>query len=289
MLRLPIHIDHFREIHEIVLSNNWHKRNMETLMRMFYYKDIGEPSQIEELKSREFKIYAQNGEDGLLLYIFSKIGVKNGKFVDFGCGGSSNTANLVLNFGWCGVYIDGNAKKVQETSQFFESKIGADTKELSIIQSWITKENINQIIREVGLTGEIDLLSIDMDGNDYWIWEAIDVIQPMVVLIEYNASLGPQRSLSVAYDPNFDVGEKHPSRWYHGASLTALTKLGHQKSYTLIGCESNGVNAFFIRDELIHGNFHGITPSEAFYPHFQRPQTYEEQFETIKDLEFVKV
>lgn len=290
-LRSASHINHFKDIHEIVLSKNWSERNMEHLMLMTYYTTLGDINQRNELRSREFKIYAQNGEDGLLLYIFSKIGVKTNKFVDIGCGGSSNTANLVINFGWSGVGIDGNAESIQKTTEFFIDKIGPRIKNLTFKQSWITKDNVNRVIEENGVTGEIDLISIDIDGNDYWIWEAIDVVNPRVVLIEYNASFGRERSLSVKYDPNFETLKKHSSRWYHGASLTALTKLGKRKGYALIGCESNGVNAFFIRTDLIQDKFIEMAPSEAFYSHFQRVRLMpdDEQFNIIKELEYVEI
>lgn len=285
-------IKHFKDIHQIVPVKTWsEKRNMEHLMLMTYYAALGEKSQRNELRSREIKLYCQNGEDGLLLYIFSKIGVTNRKYVNIGCGGSSNTANLVINFGWGGLELDGSAENVQQTIRFYVDKIGSEPRGLSIKQGWLTRDNVNRVIAENGATGEIDLISIDIDGNDYWIWEAIDVVNPRVVLIEYNASFGAERSLSVKYDPNFERWEKHPSGWYHGASLAALTKLGKRKGYALIGCEFNGVNAFFVRYDLIQGSFVEVPPSEAFYSHFQRSKrmTDDEQFNTIRELDYVEI
>ena len=289
-LRTPFHINHFKDIHQIVLSKNWAEKNMNNLMLMTYYATIGDLNMRNELRSREFKIHSQNGEDGVLLYILSKIGIKNRVSVNLGCGGySSNTANLMINFGWGGLEIDGSDKSIQQTKQFLVDNIGHELKNIYFKQCWITKENINDIIEQTGITGEIDLLSIDIDGNDYWIWEGIDVIKPSVVIIEYNASFGLERSLSVKYDPQFDISN-HPTRWYHGASLTALTKLGKRKGYSLIGCESNGVNAFFVRNDLMQqGNFCEATPVEAFYSHFQRKMTPDEQFNMIKDLEYVTI
>ena len=291
-LRTAAHIDHFKDIHEIVLSKNSTERNMERLMLMTYCAALEDMNQRKELRSREFKIYAQNGEDGVLLYIFSKIGVKNRIAVDIGCGGlSCNTANLVINMRWTGLEIDRSAEQIQRTIESFADKMGPDLRNVTFKQSLVTKGNVNQVIDESGIAGEIDLLSIDTDGNDYWIWEAIDVVNPRVVLIEYNASFGAERSLTVEYDPNFEVGQNDRSRWYCGASLTALTRLGKQKGYSLIGCESNGVNAFFVRDDLIPGKFREVTPVEAFYSHFQRSRRMsdDEQFNVIKDLDFVEI
>ena len=140
------------------------------------------------------------------------------------------------------------------------------------------------------MTGEMDLLSIDIDGNDYWVWDVISVISPRVVVIEFNASLGPEKSLTVPYDPNFVCPEKHPSGWYHGAPLTALTRLGNKKGYTLTG--TNGVNAFFVKNELANSNkLPNLTPEQAFFPLGNRLKkaSLDKQFDTISHLPFVEI
>lgn len=117
--------------------------------------------------------------------------------------------------------------------------------------AFLTVENLADTITGAGVPAGLDLLSIDVDGVDYWLWESLTCVSPRVVVIEYNASFGPHRSITVPYESGFDRVEKHPSTFYHGASLSALAKLGAKKGYSLVGCDSNGVNAFFVRNDLI--------------------------------------
>jgi hypothetical protein len=116
-------------------------------------------------------------------------------------------------------------------------------------QAFVTAENINGLLKEAGLVGKIGLLSIDIDGVDYWVWQAITAIDPAVVVIEYNATFGPDRAITVPYSANFERIVAHPSRLYWGASLMALQSLGNAKGYTFVGCNSNGNNAYFLRNE----------------------------------------
>jgi len=155
----------------------------------------------------------------------------------------------------------------------------------------ITAENINEVLLANSQAREIDLLSIDIDGNDYWVWEAITAIEPRVVIIEYNASFDSDKSLAVKYDPNFDRHEKHMSGWYHGASLMALTKLANAKGYILVGCESQGVNAFFVRKDIATGKIFEVSVKESFYPHLSRMNkaNTSQQFDCIKHLAFESI
>lgn len=243
-----------------------------------------------EIKKYEFKLYSQNGEDGILLYIFSKIGVTNRCFVEFGIGDGRecNTANLSINFGWHGLLMDCNEQNVAFAKHYYQNKLGPRFSAVKIIQCLVTMENINKVLSYNKIGGEIDLLSIDIDGNDYWVWKAITVINPRLVVIEYNASMGHEKSLTVKYDQNFDRFEKHPSGFYHGASLSALTKLANSKGYKLVGCDSTGVNAFFIRKNAAHQKLREVSIQEAYFPHSRRLErlSTSEQFECIKHLDF---
>ena len=244
------------------------------------------------LKARERKYYSQNGEDGLLLYFLSQTGAPTKKFIEFGIedGTECNSANLVINFGWNGLFIEGSKGMADLAKQFFHKQHQRNPGDVKVAAAFVTAENINKIFSENGFQGELDLLSIDVDGNDYWIWQSITVVNPRVVAIEYNASFGPERSLTVKYDPAFDRFKKHPSGLYHGASLAALTQLGQKKRYQLVGCDSTGTNAFFVRKDVA-GNLQEMTPSEAFYPsaHRLRKASLKEQFDRISHLEFEKI
>lgn len=233
------------------------------------------------LKNKEFKIYSQNGEDGILLYIFSNIGAKNRNFVEIGCGNGKecNTANLSLNHGWSGLLIEGNKENWLKAKNYYK-KIDR----VKVINSFITKENVNEVLKLNRASGKIDLLSIDIDGNDYWIWEEIKIIDPRVVVIEYNGSFG-KRPISIPYEPNFKkIGH------YHGASLKAMEKLGKKKGYILIGCEKTGCNAFFVKQSLAK-NSKILGVKDAFYPHSRRmeKESLADQFKKVANMKFIPI
>jgi hypothetical protein len=237
------------------------------------YPEVGtDPSPRDVFRAREFKVHSQNGEDGLLLYILSTIGITDRRLVEFGIqdGTECNSANLILNFGWGGLLMDCVPEHVEAARRFYCRDRGVPETRLRIERERATAENIDSVLERCGIKGELDLLSIDIDSNDYWVWKAIGVIQPRVVVIEYNASFGPFESLICTYDPEFDARAAHPSGWYHGASLTALTSLATRRGYELVGCDSAGVNAFFVRADLARGKLPALSPEEAYYPHARR-------------------
>jgi hypothetical protein len=131
------------------------------------------------------------------------------------------------------------------------------------VRAFIDRENINTLLRENGATGDIGLLSIDIDGNDYWVWEAIDCITPRIVICEYDSLLGPDRAVVTPYDPAFDRLKAHYSFLYGGASLPALEDLARRKGYTLVGSNSAGNNAFFVRNDLL-GDIPAVTARQAY-------------------------
>ena len=284
------YINNFKDIHQIARNANWSAENTERLMMMTYYETMGINDQRNKLKSREVNIYNRNGEDGLLLYIFSRIGVKNKKYINIGAGGrSSNSANLVINFGWGGLEIDGSEIRLKIMQKMLKEKDAGCVERCLFFPRWITRDNVNTIIKEGGISGDVDMLSIDIDGNDYWVWDSIEVVKPRVVVIEYNAFLGAKKSITVKYDQNFNRFDKHPTGFYCGASLSALDKLAKEKGYSLIGCDSNGVNAYFILDELMGSNFHRVTPQEAYYPHFQSYRINEEEMKSLNRMEYTVI
>lgn len=257
-----------------------------------YYQGISSPdlNQKTAFKNAEFKIYSKVGEDGLILHIFSKIGASSHRFFEMGVedGRECNTANLSLNFGWQGAIIDADKKKIESARSYY----GGKSVRVEPIHCFVTVENINQLLLDNGFHGEIDLLSIDIDGNDYWIWQAIKAISPRVVVAEYNAALG-LKPITVKYNPDFHYQKTYRENpLYFGASLTALAKLANSKGYILAGCDSNGHDAFFIRKDVAHGKFTALSPEEAFYPNpyaVKKIGNIEKQFDQIKHLDFVHV
>ncbi|MET0710820.1 MAG: hypothetical protein ABWY82_28860 [Tardiphaga sp.] len=137
---------------------------------------------------------------------------------------------------------------------------------LRLTQAMITAENVNILFEQTGFSGEVDILSINVACNDYWVWKAIEVVKPRLVVIEYNATLRPPLLLVVPYQPT--------AQWdgtnYFGASLEALLKLGRTKGYRIVGCKFSGSNACFVRDDLCEDHFVEPATAEEHY----EPQRY---------------
>ena len=205
-----------------------------------------------------FKVYSQTDEDGILQEIFRRIGIVHASFVEFGCGEGkeNNTAYLVMQ-GWSGLWMDSDARNVEKIAKAFDPFLKAGT--LRFKQTMVTCENINDLLAQE--PKEVDLLSIDIDMNDYWVWSAIECISPRVVVIEYNASFRPPCALVVPYQPNriWTGGN------YFGASLSALEQLGAAKGYALVGCGITGVNAYFVRHDLLGDHFAAPYTAERHY------------------------
>lgn len=267
-----------------IASHVWNKKEIDQFSRKYKVKN-------KVLFKSEYSLYSQNGEDGILRYIFSEIGSTNKTFVEFGFGSSeNNTLRLVLIEQWNGLYIDGSAIDCEIMKQALRYK---NINRIKVVNAFLTRENINSVIKKSGLKGEIDLLSIDVDGIDYWLWEALSIINPRVVVIEYNASLGSTHSLTVPYDPTFDRNRYHPSGFYHGASVKALETLGKKKGYRLIGCDSSGTNAFFLRNEIARKKFPAIQAKKAYreslYRINEEKMTTQKQYALINHMPYVAV
>jgi hypothetical protein len=213
-----------------------------------------------------FKVYSQNDEDGIIQEIFRRIGTAGGTFVEFGveAGTECNTAKLLVE-GWRGLWIEANSGSAGKVRHGFAPFL--DQGRLTLVESLVTAENINDLLRQGGMGGEIDFLGIDIDYNDYWVWKAIAAVAPRVVAIEYNATLRPPLSLTVPYDAN---GAWDGTNFY-GASLEALVRLGAAKGYRLVGCSMAGVNAFFVRADLCGDRF--LTPATA-EEHYEAARHY---------------
>lgn len=212
----------------------------------------------------EFRVYSQWGEDGLIQHLVSEVPVARRVFVEFGVEDyqEANTRFLLVNDGWSGLVMDAseeNVRRIRQDALFWQYNLKAR-------HAFVTRENIDGVLAEEGLAGDIGLLSIDIDGNDYWVWEAITGVSPAIVVIEYNARFGPERAVTVPYDANFMREKAHYSMIYYGASLRALWLLGRHKGYALAGCNAAGNNAFFVRKDLLPGSLPERAPEEAFVP-----------------------
>jgi hypothetical protein len=238
----------------------------------------------------EHRVYSQHREDGIIEHVIRVAGIADNRCVEFGFGPSEcNCLNLVLKQGFTGLFIDSNNEKSSVLSSYFTRTESRSR----VLNRFLDIENINHAIGGKDFSGEIAVLSIDVDGNDYWLWDAIEVCKAKLVVIEYNASFGSDRSVSVPYDPNFVRYEKHQTGFYHGASLMALVRLGDRKGYSLIGCDSSGVNAFFLSNDLVSESLPRVTIEKAFRHHRSRTKykgvSPEHQWEVISDMPYHEV
>ena len=225
---------------------------VQAALRGIYLRDVPlDPP--HSLTARRFRLHSQNDEDGITLSLVSLAGAGGRRFAEIGCGPNGGTSGfLAQELGWSGVMVDGDADKVARL------RAATSLTRVQALVAMVTAENVNDILREAGLEGELDLLSIDIDGNDLWIWEAIDAVDPRVVVVEYNSSLGPDRSVTIRYDPAFVR-----SNQYYGASLRALVNSGARRGYRLVAVEPRGVNAFFVRAGVAP-ELPALDPADAF-------------------------
>lgn len=199
------------------------------------------------LRNFEMKRFSQNGEDGIIEEIFNRIGTQSKYFVEFGVedGTECNTRYLLQEKGWSGLWIDGSESNVQKAKSQFASL------PLEVTQRFVTAENIASIFAGQKVPAEFDLLSVDIDGNDYWVLKSLSDYKPRVLILEYNASYTPDQKWVMPYNPQhqFD-GSRH-----YGASLASMTDLAESLGYRLVGCDSQGINAFFVRADLLQEKF----------------------------------
>ena len=251
---------------------------------------------ISSLGEVEFQVFSQRGEDGILQYIISKLEIPNKVFIEFGVETytESNTRFLLINNNWSGLVIDGDKKNIE----FIQNDFIYWKYDITACHSFITKDNINGLIRNFTPLEDIGLLSVDIDGNDYWVWEAIETVKPRIVVCEYNSAFGPSHKVSIPYSANFQRTKAHYSNLYFGASLSAFHSLAEKKGYDFIGAAEPGVNAFFVRKDL-SAPFKKYSAEQGFRPSHNRDSKdekgkltflrHEHRLPLIKDMSVVDV
>ena len=216
----------------------------------------------ENLADFEFRAFSQFGEDGIIQRLVREVPIPRKIFVEFGVESyrEANTRFLLVNDNWGGLVLDGDAENI--------AAIRADPiywyHNLKARAAFVTRDNIDALLLEEGAAGDIGLLSVDIDGVDWWVWEAVESSRPAIVVAEYNHRFGPDASVTVPYRPDFDRRLAHHSLCYFGASLRALERLARRKGYDLVGCGSAGLNAFFVRSDLRPESLPVRTVEEAF-------------------------
>ncbi len=224
----------------------------------------------KRLNKHEYQVFSQNGEDGIIQEIFDRVGYTNKYFIEFGVenGLECNSTNLLYK-GWSGLWIEGSEQQCEGVKTRFSDLISDGR--LQIQNAFINAENIQSLFDKANTPIEPDLLSIDIDYNDYYVWDAITKYKPRVVIIEYNSIFRPDTHFVVKYNPN----RMWDKTSHYGASLLALEQLGKQKGYCLVGCVFSGSNAFFVREDLVGEQF-------------ESPFTAENHYEPNRDFLFYK-
>jgi hypothetical protein len=215
----------------------------------------------DRLSEAEFQVFSQWGEDGIIQYLLGKVPMGEPSFVELGVEDYSecNTRFLLCHDNWSGLIVDGGSRHLR-----FVRLRGLDWRyDLRAVQAWVTRENVDAIVGGAGLRGDIGLLSVDLDGNDYWIVEAVSAVSPRVLVVEYNSTFGPDLAITVPYQAGFQRRQAHWSCLYYGASLAALVHLASRKGYVFVGSNSAGNNAFFVRRDVA-GALRGLGAREGW-------------------------
>ena len=235
----------YRDLRDRLNGVDGQERMLEALGKVLAAQ-VQAKSEISSLHDVEFRIYSQWGDDGIIQWLVHKLPGLPKKFIEFGVDNymESNTRFLMVNNNWSGLVMDGSAEKIE----WLKRRKWFWRYDLTAKHAFLTTDNVDALIRDWAPDGEVGLLHIDVDGNDYWLWKAITSIAPPIVVMEYNAIFGPDRAITIPYDPEFRRHKAHHSGQYAGASLQALTYLAKGKGYRLIGTNNAGNNAYFISD-----------------------------------------
>lgn len=230
------------------------------LLGKILVRQMLEKGPLFDIRESEFKIFSQWEDDGIIQYIINNIDIPHKTFIEFGVEDytEANTRFLLINNKWSGLIMDcseENMKRVRESGIYPKY-------DLTAIHAFVNAENINDLI-STRFKGEIGLLHIDIDGNDYWIWKAIDVVSPVIVIMEYNSAFGIDRPITIPYDKNFNRTRSHHSNLYYGSSLLSLCDLAEKKGYYFIGTNSCGGNSYFVRKDKI-GKLKALKPKNGY-------------------------
>ena len=218
---------------------------------------------VSSIHEAEFKVFSQFGDDGIIQYLVHSVGIPEDQrvFVEFGVENyeEANTRFLLMNDNWRGLVMDSspaNMSHVRTSPYFWKC-------DLTAVATFINRENINDLLDDKGFSGRIGLLSIDIDGIDFWVWERIEVANPIVVIVEYNSVFGVEHAVTIPYDPDFRRTRAHYSNLYWGCSLRALCLLAERKGYVFVGCSSIGNNAYFVRRDKL-GPLKGLSAEQGY-------------------------
>ncbi|MBU4269312.1 hypothetical protein KJ644_02370 [Candidatus Dependentiae bacterium] len=260
---------------------------------LFFYKNLlFNKKFLPKINEVGFRSFSQTDEDGILLYIFAVIGTDSKICVDIAFANpfGANTTNLICNWGWTGLLVCGSQKDKIFSDDYFKKHPDTFLHVPKIINKWVTAENINDIIKEAGITGTIDLLSLDIDGVDYWVWEKLEIVNPRVIVVEFNYVLDFERSITIPYKDNFVRKDFEDD--YYGASIQAFIKLADIKGYRLVAFNKYYFNAFFVKKDLGLDLLPTLYINNYNNYYSNSPWIYEDlkkRYEKVKNLPWVEI
>ena len=242
--------------------------------------------------SWEFSGFSQNGEDGIIDFLLGKLKRRSRYFIEIGTadGIECNTAWLAIAKKYSGIMIEGNAKVCAQSATLYQGlNLGVEC-----INMFITQETVSQL-GQLALDNRPDVLSLDIDGNDYYIAKMLFEVgfRPKIFVVEYNSAYGDEKKITIAYRGDFDFTTAHASQLYYGVSISGWKSLFRKYGYKFVAVDSNGVNAFFVNPDDFEGKFldnlQGLDFRENFYQMRKFKVPWEKQFEMIKEKKFVEI
>jgi len=242
---------------------------------------------VDSLADAEFQVYSQWGEDGILEWLIQRLPISSKRFIEFGVEGyrEANTRFLLINRNWNGLIMDAspdNMRSVRQDEIYWKY-------DLKAVSTFINRDNINELISTNGFTGKIGVLSVDIDGNDYWVWEAMAAAVPDIVVCEYNAVFGDLHPISIPYVPDFFRTRAHASNLYFGASIKALCVLAARKGYEFVGTNRAGGDAFFVRRDLVSAIDSCVLSKEPFNSFMRESRDVDGRLTYVSGLERSKL
>jgi hypothetical protein len=241
----------------------------------------------------EFSVFSQNGEDGIIDFLLSYIKNPNRYFIEIGSsdGLENNSSYLAFAKKYSGIMIEGNYSKSLQAKRYLQRFNWG----VKYINSFVNKDNVGTLLKKESLLPCPDFFSLDIDGIDYFVMEAIlyNNFRPKIICVEYNSIYGPEKTITIRYKSNFDYANAHPTHFYYGVSINGWRKFFKKFNYDFITVDTNGVNAFFIDrgqfDESLPNNFKSVGFVENFALRNRFGNTWIEQFEIIKNMNYYEI
>lgn len=250
-----------------------HQQMQQILMQQYRDNTRNGIRSHQNIADAGFRCYSQSDEDGIILYILASIGMSTRRVVELCCGNAQEcmATNLILHHGYESYLFDGNKDNIDSARKYFAKRKETFSVAPNLSSAWITRDNVNDLLTNAGATGEVDLLSLDMDGNDYYIWEAISVLNPRLCVFETHNIIPGDKSLTIPYHPAFYCWDKQGAeRDFRSVSLAAMKKLSEAKGYRMIGAHRMGFNVFFLRNDIAPELFPAVSIAEVHDNPFTR-------------------